>query len=1398
MAQTKNINQAILGVLENIDAKLEAQEQTLKDQEKQSQALNKNLQSMAATGVVSESEYKTFAKFFGEMAKGIATLVKVADKISPKAAENIKTVLTSVGEGIQAFFKEVDPKSVEAFTKFLGSLGPSILKFALAMVVATPLLLIAPIGAILFGLSIRALLWAMGSANKNNKESMAGIKSILNMASGVLLFALAMILYVPVAPLVILGALAFGLTIRAMMWAMGMSARKAKQTAKGLVAILKLAQGILLFALAMLLYVLVAPLVILGALAFGLTIRVLMWVMGLSGRRAKQNARALRSILRLAQGILLFALAMIIVTAVFPVVILGALFFALSLWIISLGLNMIGSKKAKRGVRALLTTVLAIALLALVFFLAQSALTWEGIGMVLTMVIGTALAMWIAGKFQKDIMKGAIAMTVAALPIILLSVSMMIWKAAGIGWMDIAILGATVVGLAVVMGLLGMYEAGLMTGIPGTITIGSVAMIVASGAILVLSVAMLVWTSAGVKWEDVGILGATVAMLGIEFGLLGLASPFILIGSAAMLVAAAALLPITMSLSIFKKAGWKGKKDDDALSGALGAIVNGFLGGPMPGGIIAAIKFAVKAAARAALLFITVPPMILAGMALLPISMALLTFKKANFGKRDASNMEFAIGAVIKAFSLPGDRERQKQLGIYTSPWQIYLGIMSLKNAGSTLVSLAEGIQAFANLTVPIYEYNEEKGELVIVDRRQMQKADFDKAAYGMAKVITSIAEPFALVGKLDKGEPSGNPFYDAIFGGGLVKRGVKALMGAGNILVDLAKAVQAFANLTVSRYELRGEGADAKLVEVERIPMDEAMFDQATRNMEKIVDVMAGVFAKVGKAEADSSWFWSSGYVSKGVKALTGSGGIMVDLAKAVQDFANLTVSRWEYVETKDGGELKEVERRPMTNSDFKNATFNMRRIVSTVMDIFKAVGKAEDEGGWFFSNNYVSKGVKALSGAGETIAQIADGVQKMANMQFITYGVKKDKIVPTGVTTVTPSKVIMAGINMKLIIGTLMSGLRYAGKFYEKYKEEIDTGKEKATSIMQSIGKYGQALSKWQEANIDIEKTTESLKLGLRSIAEGMWPLLFSFKFDGEQWDQLPDRSTEWKKSIMTYVFGMTFFSGSSYAVEYTNKTLAPTFRNIAEVGINFGQALLDFPEHFKSLYVHAPFIKNAMITLTKGFKFWMNAGVTDEVTGVFRRWHEELHKIFNPEINPSIPVQSLYFTKFTSNVTKLVAQAKVWTTIAEGMNKTADGMERYSAAINTTDPRNLEMMDSLMASLAVLGKDNGLESLGAEIGEGIEAGLEKFAEKIAELIGQQGGGGGGGGLDIDLNPFDGDGVGISRKPSTTPSPNPSPANTQKPVTASAIANALKQALKSTTITVKSGNVNGDKVSF
>ena len=144
MAQQQNINTAILGTLQNIESLLETGEV-------RGQKLETDLAGMSETGVVGASEWKDFSKFFGEMAKGISALVKSAEKMSPKAAKNIKSLLVGIGEAIQGFFEEVSVKEAQTFTMLLKGLASNILKFAISIVIAIPFLLIAPIGALLFG-----------------------------------------------------------------------------------------------------------------------------------------------------------------------------------------------------------------------------------------------------------------------------------------------------------------------------------------------------------------------------------------------------------------------------------------------------------------------------------------------------------------------------------------------------------------------------------------------------------------------------------------------------------------------------------------------------------------------------------------------------------------------------------------------------------------------------------------------------------------------------------------------------------------------------------------------------------------------------------------------------------------------------------------------------------------------------------------------------------------------------------------------------------------------------------------------------------------------------------------------------------------------------------------------
>jgi len=1009
MAQPKNINNAILNVLESIDAKLDASE-------KSAQKLNTNLEGMAKTGVVSEKEYESFAKFFGEMAKGLTTMVKAMDKVSAKTGERFGKFIGKIGETIAQFFEKTDEKQVTSFALLLQALGKYTLSFAIQMVIAIPFLLLAPIGAALFGLTIRVLLWAMGSAGKADKES-----------------------------------------------------------TKGLEAILGLGKGILLFALAMILYVLVAPIVIIGAILFGLTIRLLLWVMGASGKNAKETAKGIGSILDLAKGILLFALAMIVVVLLFPVLLLGALIFALTLVIINLGLRLISSKKARRGVMSLVILGLAILIFALVISFFDKMVTWEALLKVAVTLAGLGLIMWIVGKQAVNIEKGSIAMIIAAVPILLIAISMMMWKSANPDWEDIAKLAATVV----VVGLIGLL-AGLGP-IPGFIMAGAAAMIVAGAAILLIAAAMFVWMSSKVGWEDVGILGATVAMIGVEMALLGFASPFIFAGAAAMAFAAIPLILITGSLAVFKTIGWK-SEDGSALEGALDSVVAGFLGGRMPGGIFAMIKFAAKAAARAVLMFITVPPFILAGLALIPIAKSLKMFKEAKWTPADSVNMEGVMAAIISAFSLPGDYARQKELGIYTNPFMLMMGIWALKDAGSTMASLAEGIQAFANLTVPIYGWVDAEdgsgGSLQIVEKRQMSNSDFDKAAYGMATVIGAIAEPLAAVGKLEKGASSGNPILDAIFAGNFVSKGVSALRNAGDTIVGLAEGVQSFANLTIPVYGLvtstdEQGNENTKLEVIERKTMTTTDIQLASDNISLVIGVVAEALAEVGRTEANSSGWFSGGFVSKGAQALAGVGDNIKAIADTVKGYADLTIFPMELINagTKDA---KLVPGKPikLTNADLEAAANSLKLVLGIVVEAVAAVGKADKESSGWFSDGYVTAGKEALGNVGLNIGAIADAVLGFATASFTPMGPDKDgNIVAIGPSVrLGKTELKAAATALGEVISLMGWEVYWFGKDFSGKIWALEYAVEANTIVTDVVSKVQGAIKKMEKITMEV----------------------------------------------------------------------------------------------------------------------------------------------------------------------------------------------------------------------------------------------------------------------------------------------------------------------------------------
>jgi hypothetical protein len=304
----------------------------------------------------------------------------------------------------------------------------------------------------------------------------------------------------------------------------------------------------------------------------------------------------------------------------------------------------------------------------------------------------------------------------------------------------------------------------------------------------------------------------------------------------------------------------------------------------------------------------------------------MLIFKKAAFGKEDSDNLEYMLGSIVRSFGIVTDYERQKKMGFHVDPYSLMLGIEALSGAGRVLAGLAEGVQAWANLEVNEWEVVDggtAKAKLVIKGRRKLNESDFDAAAYGMAKVISAIAKPFADVGKLEKGASSGNPVLDAIFGGGFVSKGISALKRSGDTLVSLAEGVQAFANLEITTYAIADAGTkDAKLIPAEKRKMTDVEIEMAGTNIAKIITVVANAFAKVGKQEKESSGWFSGGFVSKGVSALAGVGDILTSLTDGVIKMAHNEIPQFSLI----GGGTKDAKLVPaapliLTDTDLKAA---------------------------------------------------------------------------------------------------------------------------------------------------------------------------------------------------------------------------------------------------------------------------------------------------------------------------------------------------------------------------------------------------------------------------------------------------------------------------------------------
>lgn len=392
IVSTNEANLLVLGDIQSIvkvDISTELKKQTsiLKEIKNKITGSKKPFKEESSTTSL-DSDKKNFSIF----GNAFSVIVKAANKITPKTAENVKVFIKSLVESLK------DLNTVD-FTK------------------------------------------ATNAATT--------INSILLIGKNALKFAGYMVLFALISPIVKIGISILAWTIKSLS-TIELPDAKTIDVIQDLIAI---GHKILLFGLSLAGFALIAIPAAIGVLAFVGIVKILSIFIK---DQNKKTLDGLEIIVKIGLGIIVFGLALTAVALLAPKILIGAIVAASAISLISLALIITGNPKVKEGTRSLLWLSLGIVTLGLSLFTfnllvnpAQSVLSILVIG-------GLGLVMGFIGIMSNSITKGSMAMLLAAAPITLLAISMFIWQMANITWESIGQVLTTVLGVGVLMGIAGL------------------------------------------------------------------------------------------------------------------------------------------------------------------------------------------------------------------------------------------------------------------------------------------------------------------------------------------------------------------------------------------------------------------------------------------------------------------------------------------------------------------------------------------------------------------------------------------------------------------------------------------------------------------------------------------------------------------------------------------------------------------------------------------------------------------------------------------------------------------------------------------------------------------------------------------------------------------------------
>lgn len=454
-------------------------------------------------------------------------------------------------------------------------------------------------------------------------------------------------------------------------------------------------------------------------------------------------------------------------------------------------------------------------------------ITWETVGVAAAGMGAVAISLTILSNVSNALM-GAAALAAGAGSVYILGLALKSFV--GVDWKTFGVMAATV-------GLTSGAIIGL--GFVPVALLGAAALAAGGGALMVLSLGVKAFPL--LTPEQLLAMGTFVAGYGVALAAMGVASPFILLGSVALSTAGLALKPLAKGASTLKGVE---KKTFDVMSYGITSVRDTFANG--------VLKYA-KASLGAAAFLPTANTMV-------PIAKAM---KLIGSIPVDAKELKSKIGIVntfvatcTKVFGNLSLKQMVKIRG----------GIAAVSKLGNVVKSIAEGVQAIANLRFYEYEVDSD-GNIKVKDVKSFTDKEFEMVGTGLGKMIDALSKPLAEIGEKTPKFKLWNGVEVPVPGGNLVKLGIDAIGGLGELVANLAEGlkVAAEANLKPELYESFANGISTFIEKVQE------PFAKIGANTEG--KGFMGLFR--GKADAQ-----------RGIEAMQGIGDVLSPITEILSSF--------------------------------------------------------------------------------------------------------------------------------------------------------------------------------------------------------------------------------------------------------------------------------------------------------------------------------------------------------------------------------------------------------------------------------------------------------------------------------------------------------------------------------